>query len=235
MTYSFQDEVIKSLPVGHRFIRMVSGSPTTTIVHTVKEAVKYQLEMAKVDIGSYFNKIPTIPLPENSTYNDLYDVLSKRYGLGLQKNVDYYNSAILSFTGDTTYVELPVSDSCCAFHGNLRCYIVKHNLSNGTQSPIRDLTDVDGSSYLNKLKAKSYFLGKLICLANTPSIGDILSSDVIELLVSDMDKETYPGASDGYRYILSDAKVIDLFNDGISDIILIETYQGLITVRYALK
>lgn len=235
MTYSFQNEVIKSLPTGHRFIRMVSGSNNATIVHTVKNAVKHELVMPKMDIGRYFYKIPTIFIPENSSYNDLYELISKRYGLGLQKNVDFYNSATLPVTEVPTYVELPINEACCSYYGMIRCYVLKHSLSNGNPKPIRDLTSTDGSTYLNKLKVKSYFMGELICLADHLPVGETLPASVVELLVGDMDKQTYPGASDSYRYILSDAKVIDLFNDGISNVFLMETFQGLFTVRYSLN
>lgn len=235
MAYSFQNEVIKSLPTGHRFIRMVSGANNTTIVHTVKNAVKHELVMPKMDISRYFYKIPTISIPENSSYNDLYELISERYGLGLQKNIDFYNSSTVPVTESPVYMELPVNESCCAYYGNIRCYVLKHNLYNGNLKPVRDLTSTDGSTYLNKLKIKSYFIGKLICLADHLTIGKTLTPDIVELLVSDMDSQTYPGASDSYRYILSDAKVIDLFNDGISDILLIETFQGLLSIRYSLN
>lgn len=234
MTYSFQDEVIKSLPPGHQFIRMSSVSPTMTDVITVKDGIKYDLQMAKFDVGTLFNKFPVIYLNENSTYNDLYEVISRRYGLGLNKNVDYYNSSFLPLEGHPVYLELPIDERCPAYCGVIRCYIGRSALISGDPDPLRDLTELDGSVYLNQLKVKSFLASKLFDIDKQLDIGEVIPPNVIELIVADMDKDTYQGSADNYRYILSDAKVIDLFSDGLSDIALVKTYQGNLLIRYVI-
>lgn len=227
MSYSFKDEVVKRLPVGHRFVRIYSSSNRESIVETVKDAIKQTLRMKKVDLTSYFSQFPTFSVRETETFNDLYKRISARYGLGLEMNLDYYDSRPVRPTSVTQYVELPIKADSYGYYGVIRCNVILDALAGDNVTVKRDVTETTSQSQFNYLKVRTYFMSKPFTTDLPLFVEDRLSVPFIEAITADMDREVYFGWSDFYKGILSEAVIEDVFNDGLSDILVVRTHKDI--------
>ena len=221
MSYSFQKEVISRLPAGHKFVRLYSISETECMVETVKDATKRSLVMKKVDLSTYFLKIPTIAMGSTETYNDLYQRISDMFGLDLQKGNDYYDSSAIKPTTDARYVELPIGKDSRAYMGFIRCYVTSDMFTGtGVDKINRDLRGLSGDDILGPLKVRMFFSGNLFTIDGQMFLEDKLSDGLIEKIVRTMYDELGNEVAEQYRTELVDAVISDTFNDGVSDIVL---------------
>lgn len=227
MSYSFKDEVVKRLPVGHRFVRIYPSSNRESIVETVKDAIKQTLRMKKVDLASYFSQFPTFSVRETETFNDLYKRISARYGLGLEMNLDYYDSRPVRPTSVTQYVELPIKADSYGYYGVIRCNVILDALAGDNVTVKRDATETTSQTQFNYLKVRTYFMSKPFTTDLPLFVEDRLSVPFIEAITADMDREVYFGWSDFYKGILAEAVIEDVFNDGLSDILVVRTHKDI--------
>lgn len=223
MGYSFKDEVIARLPPEHTFVRMYSTGENQTSIETSRNGVKNVFVMQKVDLSTYFLKMPTISLERNKTYNDLYEKISDVYGLGLQRNVDFYNDAPLPVTGSPMYVDLPMSTNSYGYKGKIHCFVVECQLSGMTESVIKDISQEDMKLALYRLQFRNYLVSNLFTVESPVFVENHLSTGMVNHIASQLNWEIVDGASELFRQELSNSKIVDCFNDGISDIVVLDT------------
>lgn len=235
MSYSFKDEVINRIPKGHRFVDMTSVSETETVVETVKDAIRHTLSMDKVNLSDYFFKLPTISLSSSGTYNDLYAKISDYYGLGLINGVDYYDSKAVKPTQEARYVELPINHNSHAYYGLIRCYVTTDVFGGISSDVVRDLSLTSHDHLLMSIKIRHYLMGSVFSLTSDMFIGDKLSAEFINHIVSDMYGNIDIEYVNEYQDKLTQAVVVDCFNDGLSDLVLIKIPNDLnpIFIRFS--
>lgn len=231
MQYSFRDEVIKRLPAGHQFVTMTSANEFETDILTVKDAIRRTIKMSKVDITRYFESIPTITISKTSNFNDVYSKISDLFGLGLVQGVDYYNSSLVKPSQEALYVELPINSNSSCYRGFIRCYVSLDALSGANKGVVRDLRAVSNVIELDSLKVSLYLAGQLFAFCN-PFAEDKLTEQFIHIVVKDMDYAIRSGYTYKFRELLKEATVKDVFNDGLSDIILINLKGEDYFIRY---
>lgn len=233
MSYSFKEDVIARLPAGHELLRMFSINDNQTTIETIKNGIKRSFIMDKVDISPYFMKLPTITFSEVGTLNDLYKVLSDMYGLGLAETVDYFNAVEITPTTTPQYYSLPISSNSCGFKGEMRCLVVSCPFSGMNGSVQRDLTHVDVSDVVRKLRVRNHLTGHLFTSVKPPFINTRLSNEFIANIVTLLDEED--NVKNTLTTDLTKAKIVDIFNDGISDIILVLSNGELFHIRFQTK
>jgi len=233
MSYSFKDDIVARLPAGHQFVRMYSSDPDTTSIETNVDGVKNVFMMEKVDLSTYFTKLPTIALGADKTYNDLYDKISDIYGLGLQRNVDYYNSTPLEVTSAPRYVELPISVNSYGYKGTVRCLVALCEFTGMCEDMIKDISREDIQLTLYHLKFRNYLAGNLFQTDPPLFIENHLSTALIDAITENLDKEVAVGAGINFKEELTNCIVVDVFSDGISDIaVLLTSSRELYHLRF---
>lgn len=233
MSYSFKDDVAGRLPAGHSLIRIYSTGETESNIETIAGSVKHTFNMAKVDISPWFFKVPTISLKANATYNDLYAALSDVYSMGLAEGVDYYNSSPVKPTEVRQYVELPFLKDSYGYRGEMRCYYVKDDFGGITGQVERNLTTVDMTEGFARLKIRNYLAGNLFTYSRPIFVEDRLSIGFIDYVSSISYDELGPVGPGLLRNELIRSTVVDVFNDGISDIAILNTDSNELTfLRY---
>lgn len=223
MSYSFKDDVIARLPAGHTFVRMYSTDNNQTSIETSLNGVKNVFIMEKVNLSTYFFKMPTIALEVGKTYNDLYEIISDLYGLGLQRNVDFYDSALVEVGHLPQFVELPVSRNSYGYTGYIRCFVIQCELCGKNGQTHNDLSEEDVQVAMYHLKFRNYLVSKLFQTDPPLFIENHLSSALIDKITANLDEEIVEGAADTFRQTLNNAIVVDMYTDGISDIALLLT------------
>lgn len=223
MGYSFKEDVIARLPEGHTLVRMYSSGEDQTSIETNLNGVKNVFVMQKVDLSTYFLKMPTISLERDKTYNDLYEKISDLYGLGLQRNVDFYNDTPLPVTTSASYVELPLSSNSFGYKGLIRCFVVLCQFTGIGNSILKDISQEDMKLALYRLQFRNYLSGNLFQVESPMFVENHLSEGLINQIASQLDWQIVEGASDLFRQDLIGSKVVDCFNDGISDIAILST------------
>lgn len=231
MSYSFKDEVIKRLPTGHRFVNISSVSEYMSEIYTVKEACRCVITMNKFDITKYFEKIPTITMGRTDTFNDLYERINELYSLGIQQGLDYYNSDALKPSSEPRYVILPINGNSYCYRGFIRCYVVLDELSGHYEASNRDLHKLSFAESFNDIKLRLHFMGNLFTCEDMFN-EDRLTEQFIDVVVKDLDHIHQPGATFMTRRMLEVVTVVDVFNDGISNILLIKLYDELSFIRF---
>lgn len=231
MSYSFKDEVIKRLPTGHRFVTMTSLNEYQTEIYTVKDAQRRVIVMNKVDITKRFEKIPTLTVGRTATYNDLYNLINKKYGLGIQQGLDYYNSDALKPSSEPRYVELPINGNSYCYRGMIRCYVLLDALSGTDGGTNRDLHKAHVPDDFNELKFRLHLAGTIFTHEDMFKY-DRLTDGFIDVIVKDLDRSIRSGASYAARRLLDAATIVDVFNDGLTDILLLQHYDDKYFIRY---
>ncbi|EBY9764017.1 hypothetical protein D5W64_12965 [Salmonella enterica subsp. enterica serovar Saintpaul] len=231
MGYSFKDEVIKRLPTGHRFVTMTSVNEYQTEIYTVKDAQRRVIVMNKVNITSRFEKFPTLTVGRTATYNDLYDLINKKYGLGIQQGLDYYNSDALKPSSEPRYVELPINGNSYCYRGVIRCYVLLDALFGTDGVTNRDLHKEYVANDFNELKFRSHLVGTIFTCKDMFKY-DRLTDEFIEVIVKDLDQSIRSGASYTARRLLDAATIVDVFNDGLTDVVLLQLYDDKFPIRF---
>ena len=231
MSYSFRDEVIKALPAGHKFVSMSSANEYETDILTVKDATRRIIKMTKVDIGMYFQRPPTISVSRTANINNVYDKLSDLYGLGLIQGVDYYNSSLVKASQEPLYIELPINPTSSCYRGVIRCYVTLEAFSGSSIESIRNLHTVSTINETDAIKLRHYLMGNIFTF-EFPFTEDTLSEQFIHIVVKDMDMFIRSGFTYTVRQLLKEVIVQDVFNDGISDVILVNFNNENHFIRY---
>lgn len=226
MSYSFKDEVISRIPDTHKFIRMFSVNDTETSIETLSNGAKFTSLMRKVDITTLFSKLPTIHVGTDMTYNDLYEEISTLYGLGLVKNIDYYNSDAVKPSSAPRYVELPISSDSYGYYGVIRCYVVLGALTGIKRNVIRDLRGKDISKYLLRVKVKAVLMSKCFVGSRNNFIENRFTISFINEFLPEIETLLGKDVSLYFANILPRSTITDFFSDGISDIVVVRCPDG---------
>lgn len=232
MSYNFKDDLASRLPEGFAIYQIYSLNVDFTRIEGIKGSLKTLFELKKVDISDYFTKIPSIAVPANVTMNDLYDLISRIYCLGLVAGVDYYNTIPLNPSSVAQYIELPISANSYGYKGLIRCYMVLETLTGVGVGIKRDLTEVDISAKLNKLKFRNFLMGSVISLDEPKFVKNTLSLEFINDIITRFSNEVGTTTLTEFKSLLTSARLVEKYSDGISDIAVIISNQEIFQIRY---
>lgn len=232
MSYNFKDDIASRLPEGYSIYQIYSLSGDVTRVEGIKGTIKTFFELKKVDLTNYFFKIPTITVPSSVTMNDLYNLMSEIYGLGLISGVDYYDSSTLNPSSAAQYVELTISNNSYGYKGIMRCYIVLETLTGINVDVQRDISDIDIVSALNKLKFRNFLMGSTISIAQPQFVGNTLSLEFITAAINLFSTEVDESTLAECKSLLVGARVVEKYSDGLSDVAVIISNQELFQIRF---
>lgn len=226
MTYSFRDAVIAKLPKSCTFVRMYSTCSEETHIEVLKDGKPLVLSMSKVNISDYFYKTPVFFIGAKKTYNDLYKMISDKYGLGLVDGIDYYDANVIEPTENMQYVEMPVLKDSYGYYGDIRCYIVKG--TDGITSPAieKDLSGEGSDLGLSLVRLRAYGMTSVHTDKRPIFVKNRLSVGFIDSIVGKIEKNGETSLASYCRDVLIQAVVIDNINDGISDLILLRLKSG---------
>lgn len=224
--YSFKDDLLKQLPEGYKFIRIYSTNEKETIVEASINAANKVFTLSKMDISSLFNKVPTIAVGTDWTYNDLYKKISDIYALGLVQGVDYYNNEAVKPSVTLRYEELPLLADSYGYYGKIPCHVVIGTLMGISNEVQRDLRG-GMAPYLQALKLQSFLMSKRFgCISGSNFIGDRFSGSFIEAISEQAKQEINETVSNHLGDILRGSVIDFFFSDGISDICSLKNSSG---------
>lgn len=235
MSYNFKDDIASRLPEGYAIYQIYSLNADVTRIEGIKGSLKTFFELKKVDIGEYFSKIPTITVPQSVTMNDLYDLVSEIYGLGLVRGVDYYDTSILNPSSVAQYIELPISANSYGYKGVIRCYIVLEALTGIGLGIKRDIINVDITAGLNKLKFRNFLMGSIASIAEPKFVKNTLSLEFITAIINRFSTEVDASTLAQCKSLLTGARVVEKYSDGLSDVVVIISNQELFQIRYIIS
>lgn len=218
---TFKEQVIEVLPQGHEFSNIYSKTPEFSIVKTRYRGRVYELTMGKLDLSSLFQRLTVIPVGLDETYNDVYNRISERYGLGLVHGVDYYNGELVHPLDSLRFVSLPLLPDGYGYHGTIDCFLAHSSSTLATDLPIRDLSGVDQEYITRDLWTRTALVSQVYSSSEPMFIEDRLSSSFAKLLHDKLN-----GRSSLELEALVKAKVVDLLNDELSDIMVIRVPNG---------
>lgn len=225
MAYSLQDEISRSLPNGHTFFKMYSIGPDDSIVETYYEGKIKKLSMDKVSTTKLFTKFPVIAIKATATYNDLYKVISEIFSLGLISGLDFNNNAPVNPGEDLKYVTLPMLESSPGYKGNIRCYVVLEGAGIDYKHQ-KDLTEIDYTPLFMETRFRIFLTSKIFMSTIPMFLENKLNDSFIDSIMEDLGEFV---GSDGfriYRPLLGHSKIVEMFNDGLSDNVLLRTEEG---------
>lgn len=218
---TFKEQVIEALPQGHEFSDIYSKTPEFSIVKTRYRGRVYELTMGKLDLSSLFQRLTVVPVGLDETYNDVYNRISERYGLGLVHGVDYYNGALVHPLDSLRFVSLPLLPDGYGYCGTIDCFLVHSSSTLATCLSIRDLTEVDQKYITRDLWTRTVLVSHVYTSNEHMFTEDRLSISFAQLLYNKLKDRSSLGLE-----VLLKAKVVDLLNDDLSDIMVILTPNG---------
>lgn len=232
MSYSFKDDIASRLPEGYTVYQIYSFSDDITRIEGIKGVLKTFFELKKVDLTNYFSKIPTVTISATATLNDLYRMLSDIFDLGLLINIDYYDSTPLKPSSVAQYVELPISNNSYGYKGMMRCYVVTEALTGINMDVERDVTSVDVTRALNRVKFRNFIMGCMISSTQTKFVDNALALEFVNEIIDQFSNEVDADSLSEFKTLLSTARVVEKYSDDISDIVVIISNQELFQIRY---
>lgn len=231
--YSFKDDIASRLPDGYTLSRMYSHSKDASTIEAYKDGTRTAFSLEKVDVTPLFIKLPTIYVTSSETYNDVFAKISDLFGLGLLKDIDYYNSKAVNPSSVPQYLELELSDDSYGYKGKIRCYAILDAFNGIVAGQDRDLTQADLADELDKLKFRNYLMGNLFTIPTPIVVAGTLSLTFINEVLKNVDTEVREGCEAILRKFLSGSTVLDSYSDGLSDIVLIlSSNHELFQIRY---
>lgn len=225
---NFQQSVINNLPEGHKFVKIFPKSLTQSVVETNFNGFPAYGLLEKVNPSSLFINVPSLVVPPERSYNDVYAALSKRYNLGWVKGVDYFNNTLIDFDGTTKYVVLPISPYSPGYYGEVGVYVIPGDGSLAGDIQQRDLTQLDQVEHNKELRLRTTLTSTIFSLKDGTEMfeGDKLSSlfasYIWHTLINEFQSAIVPITSDD----LLQGVVTQLFNDGVSDVFILTIPSG---------
>jgi hypothetical protein len=233
MSYNFKEDLASRLPKGYSIYQIYALDENTSRIEGIKDNTKTFFHLDKIDLSDYLTKIPTVSLPGPCTMNDVYAKLSDVFGLGLLVNVDYYDSTPVNPSSAHQYVELPISNNSYGYKGVMRCYVVLSALSGINYDVERDVSSIDLTKGLNKLKLRNFLMGCVIKINQVKFIEGSLSLEFVQSITAAFKGQVDEETLTYYRSLLSGARLMELYSDGLSDIAIISISQELFQIRYS--
>lgn len=235
MSYNFKDDLALRLPEGYTIYQIYSLNTDVTRIEGIKGSLKTFFELKKVDLSNYFTKLPSITVPATATMNDLYALVSDIYSLGLVSGVDYYDTVTLNPSSVAQYVELPISTNSYGYKGMIRCYIVLDALTGIGIDVKRDIAEVDISGALNKLKFRNFLMGSVASIAEPKFVKNTLSLEFITAIINQFSTEVDVTTLTEFKSLLTSARVVEKYSDGLSDVVVIISNQEIFQIRYIIS
>lgn len=214
-----REEIVKKLPEG----AVVGGiykdpaDETKIIIEYILDNKVNRVTPERVNVATLFDYEKGIALVDGLTYNDVYEIVSKRYGLNFIKGIDYIDNQE-EITEAKRY-RLPINDYSLRFTpGGFNVDIIKLSTAILGDEKERNLTDlvllpmsnftVDQLRYLalnfHDLKNIKCFEGGQITIAFRQAI-----AETIDTSLPDLKKEILSSyLLKGYSDILSDVVLL---------------------------
>lgn len=232
MSFNFKEDLASRLPKGYAIQQIYALDGDTTQIEGIKDSVKTLFKLSKVDVTPLFSKLPVIGVSSTLTMNDLYNQVDAIYGLGLLKDIDYYDSTPLNPSSNAQYVELPISSNSHGYKGMIRCYMVLDPFTGINLSVNRDVSDVDVTPSLDKLKFRNFLMGSVIEIPGIMFIGDMLSLEFVTNVIAEFKGNVPDNELSSYQTLLAVSRLVGTYSDGLSDVAVVISNQELFQIRY---
>lgn len=232
MSYNFKEDLASRLPKGYSIQQIYAIDENTTQVEGVKDSIKTLFKLSKVDVTPLFSKLPVIGVLPGLTMNDLYGQVDDIYGLGLLQDIDYYDSTKLNPSSVPQYVELPISNNSYGYKGMIRCYMVTDAFTGVNLDVNRDVSNVDITPGLNKLKFRNFLMGSVIGIPGINFIGDMLSLEFVTNVIAAFKGNVPDNELSSYQTLLTVSRLVGTYSDGLSDVAVVISNQELFQIRY---
>lgn len=233
---TFRESVIASLPEGVELNRIYALGPYRTAVETRQDNVQSEGIMEKINIGDLFSTIPFMVVDNQVTYAEVYEYISNKFNLGLVSGIDYFNGDTIIIEEQRQYVQLPIMEDSYGYFGTMGCYLVKRGTTMSTEMEQRDLSQCSQSIFNLDVRVKTTLAGTIL---TDPDNGLLfvenrLSGKMIKL-IKDVLSNQFP---DGQGVVtdsdLRQGVVINLINDGLTDIVVFQLLNGTpIFIRFS--
>lgn len=233
---TFRESVIASLPEGVELNRIYALGPYRTAVETRQDNVQSEGIMEKINIGDLFSTIPFMVVDNQVTYAEVYEYISNKFNLGLVSGIDYFNGDTIIIEEQRQYVQLPIMEDSYGYFGAMGCYLVKRGTTMSTEMEQRDLSQCSQSIFNLDVRVKTTLAGTIL---TDPDNGLLfvenrLSGKMIKL-IKDVLSNQFP---DGQGVVtdsdLRQGVVINLINDGLTDIAVFQLLNGTpIFIRFS--
>lgn len=233
--YNFKEDLISKLPEGCIFKRIYSVDQTESKIETIYQNKTKIFRLMKKDISDLINENVVISISKGSSYNDLYKLVSDTFSLGLEEKVDYYNpNKVILNNGIERFVQLPISPDSYGYFGSISIYVIDTNSTFPIKLGIKDLRRQNLGYTLSLLKIRSLLATKIFSLDTVMFIDGEMSSElkasIAEVIMEEIDEFFYYY---NFEEDFANGNIIDLFNDGFSDIMVYLTETGeLLYIRF---
>lgn len=227
---TFKEQVIQKLSSGHEFIRIYAKSDLRSIIETRASGMLVTTVLQKLDIKSLFGFSPVIEIPANITVDDLYQIVSNKYNLGLEKGIDYYNAEPLYPTQDQKYISLPILNDSYGYYGEIPVYYSIIDSSVNGDGLMRDITDVPHEYCFRLSMVKLFFVSRIFDLRKLETnafIGNRFTQASKQYL---LDQIKHKLNADFYSLMdiqITKGVVTHLFTDDLSDILVFKCPNGV--------
>lgn len=195
-------------PIGDDFI----------LIEYLDNGIVEQRKINKINLNDHYSKRVEVQFVKGMTYEDLYELLSDRYGLGLVNEIDYVLRGEIEFD-DILLLTLPIAATSYGYKGSFSFYLYKDpygSITNGwARKDFRDLSFrfTEGSRGLqSKLSSKLFVSDKQMFTANILTMN---AKDVMRSHLRGCDRALIEDAVNGYA--------TSIFNDGLSDVVIFTT------------
>lgn len=236
---TFKEQVIEKLSSGHEFIRIYAKSNLRSIIETRANGMLVSTVLQKLDIRSLFGYSPVIEVPVDATMDDLYQLVSDKYNLGLEKGIDYYNVAPLYPTQDQKYALLPILNDSYGYYGEIPVYYSMIDSGVNGEGLNRDITAVSHEYCFRLSMVKLFFVSRIFDFRNMEGLaflGNRFTQSSKQYLLDQIKDILNPDFCTLMDTQITKGVVTHLFTDGLSDILVFKCQNGLsLFVRFTSK
>lgn len=224
---NFKSLIISNLPEGDKFLRIYSRSERFSVVEVERGGELIPCALTKENIRDYFSTFPYIELPAESSCNDVYKLLSKKFDLGLVRGIDYFLDTPVALSDTPVYLELPILQDSYGYYGSIGVMVSLEGSSLNGELEDKDLFEIPQDIIYASPKLRTVFTSKVFTLEGKNLFGDNrLSTEFIAVLMAVVETEFDEFFSRDVQQGLLKGKVVGLINDGLSDVLLFRFPNG---------
>lgn len=224
---SFKEQVIRNLSPGQELVRIYAKSQLKSAVEIRYDGRLVTHSLQKLDIGSLFSKPPVFEIEGQGSYDDLYRMLSDRYGLGLVSGIDYYHGQPIYPSEHLQYALLPIMSDSYGYYGETPVYFIKRGCSVNGEGYERDLTSLDQEYLFRAIKVKSFFTSTVFSVESKLFVDNRLTQTGIEEIVKQASTHFDDKLISLIHQQLTGGTVTGLLSDGLSDVMIFLCPNGL--------
>lgn len=223
---TFEEKVKSVIQEPSVYKRLYPLNGKETVVECLQDNHLKKGYIEKIDLKERFPNPIYLSFPYPPSGNDVFQKLNNVYGLGLVKGIDYYDNERYDFQKE--FITFSISDDSYGFCGSVDIYVQDSGAVIPSNLPENDLTHFDFEHYFNEMKLRTILSSTVFNQIEKMFIVEGLSLEFqkkileyVKPLIPDYQyerlKQTLP-----YGY------VVDLLNDGISDICFIRTQDNFV-------